>query len=144
MDSCRVVERDGFYGVVNYDGSYEIEPQYDNVLITNPNVALVSKDGYQKQITYSGSTLLNFVYDDVAEFEPEHPKYQKYEVNWRFGVLDKKTGQPIIPAIYDDVKYLSSDKFLCKLPAIEPSSNPALQQSGYIIIDSKNRKISER
>lgn len=144
MDSCRVVERDGYYGVVDYDGSYEIEPQYDAVLITNPNVALVAKDGYQKQITYSGRVLLDFVYDDVTEFEPEHPKYQKYEVNWRFGVLDKKTGQPIVPAIYDDVKFLSSDKFLCKLPAIEPTSNTALQQGGYIIIDSNNRKISER
>lgn len=126
-----------------YRGEIVFEPQYDDLSISNPDVVLVAKDGYQKQITYSGEVLSDYVYDCVEEFEPENPKYQKYEINWRLGVLDKRTGKPIIPAIYDDVKFLSDNRFLCKLPAKEPSSNPLLYDGGYIIIDSNNRKIPE-
>lgn len=142
-DSCRVVERDGLCGIVDYNGKTIIEPIYDAVRITNPNVAVVAKDGYQKQITYSGKELLSFVYDDVQEFSPENPSYLQYEVNGCRGVLDKKTGKPVVPAIYENVECLSNGRFVVGLKDSEYTQSGPHAMS-YIILDSNNRKISEQ
>lgn len=142
-DSCRVVEKDGLAGVVDYNGNVVIEPIYDAVRITNPNVAVVAKDGYQKQITYSGTELLSFVFDDVEEFYPENPQYLRYEVNDCRGVLDKRSGKPIIPAIYQSVECLSNGRFVVELNDSE-SPQAGTRSGTFIIVDSQNRKISER
>lgn len=142
MDSCRVVEKDGLYGIVDYYGHEIIEPQYDEIRIINPNVAVVAKNGYQKQITYSGTVLLPFVFDDVQEFSPENPRYLMYEVNGCRGVLDKKTYQPTIPAIYENVECISGDKFLVGLKESEEVPENGTRKFSYIIVDSHNRKIS--
>lgn len=142
-DSCRVVKKDDFVGVVDYNGYVVIEPIYDAVRITNPNVAVVAKDGYQKQITYSGTELMSFIYDDIQEFSPENPTYLQYEVNGCRGVLDKRTGKPIIPAIYESVECLSNGRFVVELKDTE-YIQPGSRIGSYIIVDSQNRKISER
>lgn len=142
-DSCRVVEKDGLVGLVDYTGDIVIEPLYDAVRITNPNVAVVAKDGYQNRITYSGTELLSFVYDDVQEFSPEHPLFLQYEVNGCRGVLEKRTCKPIIPAIYESVECLSNGKFVVGLKDTEYNQSGPRSFS-YIIVDSHNHKISER
>lgn len=142
-DSCRVVEKDRLCGIVDYNGNFIIEPRYDAVRITNPNVAVVAKDGYQKKMTYSGTELLSFVFDDVQEFKQENPLYLQYEVNGCRGVLDKRTGKPIIPALYENVECLSNDRFVVGLKDSD-FSQPGPQQFSYIILDSHNRKISEQ
>ncbi len=142
-DSCRVVEKDGLYGIVDYRGIFVINPQYDAIRITDPNVAVVAKDGYQKKITYSGAELLSFVFDDVQEFAPENPLYLQYEVNGCRGVLDKRTGKPIIPAIYENVECLSNGRFVVGLKDTD-YSQPGPRQFSYVILDSHNRRISEQ
>ena len=140
-DSCRVVEKDGFYGIVDYYGNFVIRPLYDAVRITDSNVAVVAKDGYQKKITYSGTELLSFVFDDVREFSPESPLFLQYEVNGCWGVLGKRTGLPIIPAIYETVECLYNDCFIVGLKDTELSIAGNIS---YILLDSHNRKISEQ
>lgn len=142
-DSCRVVEKNGRFGIMDYTGQSIFDPQYDAVRITNPSVAVVAKDGYQKKITYSGTVLLSFVFDDVQEFSPDNPLYLQYEVNGCRGVLDKRTGKPIIPAIYENVECLSGNRFLAGLKDTEfPMTG--VHNFSYIILDSHNRKISEQ
>lgn len=142
-DSCRVVEKNGQFGIIDYVGQLIFEPQYDAVRITNPSVAVVAKDGYQKKITYSGTVLLSFVFDDVQEFSTENPLYLQYEVNGCRGVLDKRTGKPVIPAIYENVECLSQNRFLVGLKDTEIPLN-CTRDISYIILDSQNRKISEQ
>lgn len=143
-DSCRVVKKDGLAGILDYQGNVVIEPEYDAVRISNVGVAVVAKDGLQHQRTYTGTILTRFIFDDVREFDDPHPLYELYEVNGRWGVLDKRTMKPIIPAIYEDVELLSGHKFKAKLPQTESiTSEPHSRTANYIILNENNLVCSE-
>lgn len=142
-DSCRIVRTGGLAGILDYNGNTVIPIAYDAVRITNPNEAVVARDGVQKKITYSGEELLAFVYDDVQEFSPENPQYLKYEVNGHYGVIDRKTYRPLIPALYSSVDCLSGNKFVVGLNDTENHQDSS-RFTSYIIVDSHNRKVSEK
>lgn len=139
-DSCRIVKRNGFAGVVNYKGSILIEPIYDAIRLPNQGVANVAKDGYQKQITYNGTILRDFVFDDVRDFEnPSSDLFTLFEINGKMGVMKSKNCEVIIPAIYDDIQLLSGNRFKAMLPSDEcMSSTPESRSSSWVILDVHN------
>lgn len=143
-DSCRVIKKGGLAGILDYQGNTVIEPEYDAVRISNAGIAVVAKDGLQYQRTYAGTKLTHFTFDDVMEFNEPHPFYELYEVNDRWGVLDKRTMKAIIPAIYDGVELLSDDRFKAKLHQTENiTSEPQTRTDSYIILDKNNRVCRE-
>lgn len=145
-DSCRIVKINGLSGVVNYNGRVLIEPVYDAVRLTKPGIANIVKDGYQKQITYSGKVLRDFVFDDIIDFEyPASGEFTLFEVNNKFGVMRTHNCEIIIPALYDELKYLSGNRFKAKLPYTENiSSQQSPQTSVWIILDEHNNVLSDK
>lgn len=143
-DSCRIVKRNGFAGVVNYKGSILIEPIYDAIRLPNQGVANVAKDGYQKQITYNGTILRDFVFDDVRDFEnPSSDLFTLFEINGKMGVMKSKNCEVIIPAIYDDIQLLSGNRFKAMLPSDEcMSSTSESRSSSWVILDVHNNILS--
>lgn len=143
-DSCRVVRINGLAGVVDYKGNVIIEPIYDAVRLPNKGVANVVKDGSQKQITYSGTVLRDFVFDNVRDFvDPSSDEFTLYEINDKYGVMRSRTCEVVIPALYDDIKYLSGNRFMAMLPATDDiSSTPESGSSSWIVLDDHNNILS--
>lgn len=143
-DSCRVVRINGLAGVVDYNGKVIIEPIYDAVRLPNKGVANVVKDGSQKQITYSGTVLRDFVFDNVRDFvDPSSDEFTLYEINDKYGVMRSRTCEVVIPALYDDIRYLSGNRFMAMLPATDDiSSAPESRSSSWIVLDDHNNILS--
>lgn len=144
LDSCRIVRKDGLAGLLNFKGEQIFEPIYDAIRVTNPNVAVVAKDGSQKQVTYNGTLLLTSVYDDVLDFDYPSDKYMLFKVNDKWGVMNKLTTEPIIPALYTDIELLSGDLFKARLIEDEwVSSSPNSRTVSFILINSHNQILSK-
>lgn len=144
LDSCRIVRKNGYAGLIDFKGNQIFEPMYDAIRVTNPNVAVVAKDGLQKQVTYNGALLLKSVYDDVSDFDYPSDKYMLFKVNNKWGVMNKLTTEPIIPALYTDIDLLSGDLFKARLVEDEwVSSSPNSRTVSFVIINSHNQILSK-
>lgn len=123
-----------------------MEPIYDAVRLPNKGVANVAKDGCQKQITYNGTVLRDFVFDDVKDFiDPASDEFTLYQINNKYGVMKSSNCEIIIPALYDDVKCLSGNRFKAKIPATEDIySTPGSLSSSWIILDDHNNILAAK
>lgn len=146
-DSCRIVRTGGLSGVVDYNGRVIIEPIYDAVRLPNKGVANVAKDGCQKQVTFNGTVLRDFVFDDVKDFiDPASDEFTLYEINNKYGVMRSSNCEIVIPALYDDIKCLSGNRFKAMLPEASEDiySTPGYRSSSWIILDDHNNILAAK
>ena len=64
-----IVQRNGKYGAINYEGDTEVEFYYDEMLLFNNQYYLVEVNGKYGVINKSGDTIVSFDYDFVNPME---------------------------------------------------------------------------
>ena len=118
----RVVVKDSMYGL--YDSLLNVvyPVEYSCVLVL-PDCIFLVKDGKKWQVDLEGNIVQPFLYDsseilqypigvnESGEIRYELSDYVTYEINGRYGVMNRITGKIVIPAIYADVKMPSKELF---------------------------------
>ena len=117
----RIVVNDGKHGVLDSCGNVVYPAEYFCIDIWEDGFVL-TKDGRKWQEDYEGNIVNPFVIDGVNGYmkypvsysnengvEYALSDYAEYFVNRNSGIMNRITGKPITPALYDDV-YMISDK----------------------------------
>lgn len=117
----RIVVNDGKHGVLDSCGNVVYPTEYFYIDIWEDGFVL-TKDGRKWQEDYEGNIVNPFVIDGVncymkypVSYSNENgveyalSDYAEYFVNRNSGIMNRITGKPITPALYDDV-YMISDK----------------------------------
>ena len=117
----RIVVNDGKHGVLDSCGNVVYPAEYFCIDIWADGFVL-TKDGRKWQEDYEGNIVNPFVIDGVNGYmkypvsysnengvEYALSDYAEYFVNRNSGIMNRITGKPITPALYDDV-YMISDK----------------------------------
>ena len=116
----RIVVNDGEHGVLDscFKVLYPTEYFYIDVLSDG---FVLTKDGKKWQVDLEGNVVNPFLFDgsnyieypisysDNNGVEYALSDYMEYYVNNNSGIMNRITGKPITPALYDDV-YMMSDK----------------------------------
>lgn len=116
----RIVVNDGKHGVLDscFKVLYPTEYFYIDVLSDG---FVLTKDGRKWQVDLEGNVVNPFLFDgsrymeypisysDNNGVEYALSDYMEYYVNNNSGIMNRITGKPITPALYDDV-YMISDK----------------------------------
>ena len=109
------LEVQGKYGVINKDGTIIIQPQYDEVQITNPKKTIfIVKEGEKYKTFDTDNNELFTNYDEVtgisrlADYEEReyNTTVLKYKENGKYGLLGLD-GQKITDAKYDEMTDLT-------------------------------------
>lgn len=132
QNNCRLVEKDGFDGLYcDTTMQFVYECEYDRILFCDEGLTL-TKDGHRWMVDYDDmkTVILPFLFDSQNTFtvymdeedeygNRKHYEYQPigyYSVGPLDGLLDRKTGLPITPAIYWKIKMVTPNLFDCELP----------------------------
>ncbi len=118
----RIIIDDGRYGLLDGTFSTVYPVEYESIDIIADGFVL-EKDGRRWQVDFEGNTVLPFMfdemyylsyptgYDDCGELTWGLSDYATYEISNRCGIINRKTGEPITPAIYSDIEMLSENLF---------------------------------
>ena len=144
-NGCRIIVNDGKYGVLDEQLNIAYPTEYDHIDITADGVVL-TKDGHKWKVDYSSNIIQPYMvdftlylkyptgYDESGEIEYAFADYLKYEVNDRYGIMSRITGEPITPAIYSDINMLSEDLFEVQDP----------ESYDWYLVDTQGNVISKR
>lgn len=117
-----LVKKDGSEGLYDSDMNIVFDTVYDEIdYATQFGTAYLSKDGIKQLVTFEGEILESFTVDSsnvlsypsaVDELDDTvykmHPYLVKYNIaDDRCEVLNSRTGEVVIPAIYSDIKMAS-------------------------------------
>lgn len=127
------------YGVIGTNGNIIIEPQYDKVIIPNPQkpVFICSNNENEKNVIFNDKKEEIFtIYDNVEPIEingvvtslPYEKYILKYKVNDNYGLVDIN-GERITKAIYSEIKGLK----------YKEGELLAKKDEKYGVIDTKGR-----
>ena len=107
----------------------------------------IQSDGIKQLLTISGDVIEPFVVDRIqslrylvnyhSESEIEyatHPYLVDYNIDIYHGVLDTRTGNVVIPAVYDSIEMISKDMFKASL---------GLENVESVLFDIKGNKIED-
>lgn len=124
---CRIVVKDYKYGVLGSDCDIICPVGYDQVEILSDGIVLTDC-GKKWQVDFDGNLIRDFIFDgtyylnypvgylDDGEIEYAFADYLKYEVAGRYGIMDRITGKPVTPALYEDINMLSAELFEAQDP----------------------------
>ena len=116
----RIVVNDGKHGVLDSCGNVVYPTEYFYIDVLSDGFVL-TKDGKKWQVDLEGNVVNPFLFDgsryieypisysDNNGVEYALSNYMEYYVNNNSGIMNRITGKPITPALYDDV-YMMSDK----------------------------------
>ena len=141
----RVVVDDGKYGVLDASLSLVYQPVYDHISsLSDASGFILIKDGRMWREDLEGRVVCPFMYDEsyILSYPLEREgefmdvvykfsDYSCYNVGGESGIMNRFTGEPLTPAIYDVVEMISPDIFEVYLP----------NSSGYYLIDTKGRMV---
>lgn len=121
----------GKWGIYTHNMEIILAIEYDNITpVEEPNGYILQQNGRMWQIDSNGTivkqNLFNYSYwmkyptgkyitfknphgEEYQEKEYALSIYMKYEINNRYGILNKETGKLVTPAIYRNVSTLSND-----------------------------------
>jgi hypothetical protein len=116
----RIVVNDGKHGVLDSCGNVVYPTEYFYIDVLSDGFIL-TKDGKMWQVDLDGNVVNPFMFDGSGYME--YPvsycsnngieyalsDYMEYYINNNSGIMNRITGKPITPALYDDV-YMISDK----------------------------------
>lgn len=137
-DSCRIVAKDGRYGIINYNGDEIVTPEYENISFADDKgCAFFTRNDRKYLATYEGKVIQPFVFDNIED--EEISGYSRFMVNGKYGILRKKDMKVVIPPKYQDIIILSDGTFQAQL-----SSSNATDYSSFILLDSTNRVLTPK
>lgn len=136
-DSCRIVVKNGKYGIVGFDGKIIVEPNYEDIRFAEEGSAYFTQNYNKYLATYSGEVLQPFVFDDIEEEVVNG--YSKIVVNDKYGAVRRKDLSVVIPPKYETIVIMSDGTFKAGLYRAEPT-DPAT----YILLDSNNRILTPK
>lgn len=129
-NGCRLLQKDGKDGIY-CDSTRQmlLECVYDNIAFNDEGITL-TKDGRKWMVSYDLKTVVYpFLFDEQNTFtvyldeEDEYGNYKHYEyepigyyvIKYRYGLLDRRTGRAITPAIYESIRFVTPNLFDCAL-----------------------------
>lgn len=139
----RIVKDGDKYGLLNpkFQFAYPIEYDYIEFAAENAGV-LLSQNGRKWQVDFDGTITRPLVmdltywmyvpgiYDEEGKLT-ELSDYLEYRINDRVGVLRRKTGEIVIPAIYEAINMLSVSLFAAQLR----------EEGDWILIDGNGKMV---
>jgi len=147
---CVVVDSTDHVGVIDTLGNWVLDPVYDNISLCRDYMVASKVGDFNQQIAYDGTILNDRIIENIWDlsydcnvynkeygYETEvtmvSQVYFKYEVQGRYGLMDK-TGRFITPPLYTDLYGFGPDLFR------------AILQDGFseVIIDKKGNVISTK
>lgn len=147
-DDVLRVEKDGKYGLINFEGKEVLPCDYDEITALKgvTNNLLVKKDGKVGLVNEKGQTIVNTEYKDIKTLKEGYKnEYIIVNDNNQYGIIST-TGTVIIEPKYEDVKYLnSSEMFAIKDAGVWKlinKDNQILIDGGYDnIIEAKGENV---
>ena len=118
----RIIVNDSNYGVLDSTGAIVYPVEFGHITILTDGFVL-TKSGKQWQVDFDGNTIQPFMYDNAyylkypigynecGDIEYAFADFVKYEVANSYGIMNRITGKPITPAIYEDVNRISKESF---------------------------------
>ena len=110
-----LLEKDEKYGITNSKEEVVIEPQYDGIIIPNPNRAVfLCKNGEESKVINAKNEEIFQKYQNVEAVKLENiisetPVYErnvlKYEKDGKYGLIDM-AGEEIVKPKYDEISSL--------------------------------------
>lgn len=107
-------------GILDSDCTTIYAAEYDNINIVSDGFIL-TKDGRMWQVDFDGNIVHPFLfdttyyikypngYDSCGELIYEFADLMKYSIDYRYGIMNRITGEPITPAVYQDINMLSEN-----------------------------------
>lgn len=125
QDGCwTLVDSVGNMGLLDAQMNWICPLQYDKIRVLGyPEFIDLVDEGRMWREDAHGNVLIDFMYEYLNELSyPESldenndidfhmSDYAAYRVNYRWGLLNLKTGKPLTPAIYGDIKMVSKYLF---------------------------------
>ena len=111
-DNILKYEKDGLYGLIDFNGNKVVDPIYNNIyaLESTPKSIVVEKDG-KKGIVNStlGELVLQCIYNDVSSLSKDNAD-DGYIVNMngKYGLVSA-TGKPILECNYQEIKHVTGN-----------------------------------
>lgn len=147
-DDVLRVEKDGKYGLINFEGKEVLPCDYDEITALKgvTNNLLVKKDGKVGLVNEKGQTIVNTEYKDIKTLKEGYKnEYIIVNDNNQYGIIST-TGTVIIEPKYEDVKYLNnSEMFAIKDAGVWKlinKDNQILIDGGYDnIIEAKGENV---
>ena len=147
-DDVLRVEKDGKYGLINFEGNEVLPCDYDEITALKgvTNNLLVKKDGKVGLVNEKGQTIVNTEYKDIKTLKEGYKnEYIIVNDNNQYGIIST-TGTVIIEPKYEDVKYLNnSEMFAIKDAGVWKlinKDNQILIDGGYDnIIEAKGENV---
>lgn len=147
-DDVLRVEKDGKYGLINFEGKEVLPCDYDEITALKgvTNNLLVKKDGKVGLVNEKGQTIVNTGYKDIKTLKEGYKnEYIIVNDNNQYGIIST-TGTVIIEPKYEDVKYLNnSEMFAIKDAGVWKlinKDNQILIDGGYDnIIEAKGENV---
>ena len=122
-NGSRIFVNDGKHGVLDSCGNVVYPAEYFYIDILDDGFVL-TKDGRKWQEDYEGNVVNPFVIDGVNSYmkypvsysnengvEYALSDYAEYYVNRNSGIMNRITGRPITPALFEDVNMISDKLF---------------------------------
>ncbi|MBE6238301.1 MAG: WG repeat-containing protein [Bacteroidales bacterium] len=158
----RLVSDNGKFGLMNTSFTFDFPIIYDWIITLDDGNYYMIKDGIKKKVLPEGGVIQDFVVDhtwalkypvgvesyvgedrwgdpdrkeEVSNALSDYLGYRiDYGENYTFGVIHAKTGQVIVPALYDQIEMVSDKLFKAE----------DLNDRTYVLIDLEGRIIQER
>lgn len=118
----RIIVKNDKFGVLDSECHIVCPTGYERVEILSDGIVL-TECGRKWQVDFSGNVIKNSIFDGTyylnypvgyredGEIEYAFADYLKYEVAGRYGIMDRITGKPVTPALYEDINMLSAELF---------------------------------
>lgn len=120
-----------FSGMTDKDFNIMFEPRYNSISFYDDwKSVFISENGTKRQVSLDGRIIEPFVIDETSELRYDLPgnvrysdegceiprecvseKYIKFLVDGYCGVMDRRSGRVILPALYHDVAMVSENLF---------------------------------
>ena len=118
-----LVKGDGGWGLMDRDLSWLCPPACSaiRILPDRDRIAYFTEGGVKQLRTFEGDVIEPFVVDCAMPLYPDEDSpdgistdFLWFSVDEKLGLMDATTGEVILPAIFDDVDYMSgNDCFIC-------------------------------
>lgn len=144
----RLLQKDGKDGLYcDSTRQMTFECIYDNILIHDEGITLTC-GGRRWMVSRDLKTIVYpFLFDEQGTFtvyldeEDEYGNRKNYEyqpigyytIQYRWGLLDRKTGRPITPAVYEFIRFVTPELFDCELPRESGGSHVFINGKGEIV-----------
>lgn len=137
-DSCRIVAKDGKYGIINYRGEEIITPLYESISFADDKgTAFFTQNDRKYLASYEGKVIQPFVFDNIEDEETNG--YSRFMVNGNYGILRKKDMKVVIPPKFQTIIILSDGTFQAQLPLGDATNYPS-----FILLDSNNKILTPK